>query len=113
LLPRLACEYGYGRLAEPLDIVAAIDAALADGPLRGKHILVTSGPTHEPIDPVRYIANRSSGAQGAAIARAVAALGADVTFVTGPADVPAPPPTGVWSTQVIKRSRKTAMACQP
>lgn len=90
----MACgEYGYGRLAEPMEIVAAIDTALADGPLKGKHILVTSGPTHEPIDPVRYIANRSSGAQGTAIARALAALGADVTFVTGPADVP--PPMGV------------------
>lgn len=90
----MACgEFGPGRLAEPLEIVAAIDAALVDGPLKGKHVLVTSGPTHEPIDPVRYIANRSSGAQGRAIARALAALGADVTFVTGPADVP--PPMGV------------------
>ena len=94
----MACgEYGYGRLAEPLEIVDASDAALSGGPLKGKHILVTSGPTHEPIDPVRYIANRSSGAQGTAIAKALAALGADVTFVTGPADVP--PPNGV---RVIK-----------
>ena len=90
----MACgEYGPGRMAEPLEIVAAVDAALSDGPLKGKHILVTSGPTHEPIDPVRYIANRSSGAQGTAIAAALAALGANVTFVTGPADVP--PPSGV------------------
>ncbi|MBB5720486.1 phosphopantothenoylcysteine decarboxylase/phosphopantothenate--cysteine ligase [Loktanella ponticola] len=90
----MACgEFGPGRMAEPLDIVAAIDAALADGPLKGKHILVTSGPTHEPIDPVRYIANRSSGAQGTAIATALAALGADVTFVAGPADIA--PPAGV------------------
>ena len=90
----MACgEFGPGRMAEPLEIVAAIEAALAEGPLRGKHILVTSGPTHEPIDPVRYIANRSSGAQGTAIARALAALGANVTFVTGPASVP--PPDGV------------------
>jgi phosphopantothenoylcysteine decarboxylase/phosphopantothenate--cysteine ligase len=95
----MACgEYGPGRLAEPLDIVVAIDAALADGPLKDKHVLVTSGPTHEPIDPVRYIANRSSGAQGTAIARALAALGADVTFVTGPADVP--PPMGVSAVKV-------------
>ena len=95
----MACgEYGPGRLAEPLEIIAAIDAALADGPLKGKHVLITSGPTHEPIDPVRYIANRSSGAQGTAIARALAALGADVTFVTGPADVP--PPMGVRVIQV-------------
>ena len=95
----MACgEYGPGRLAEPLDIVVAIDAALADGPLKDKHVLVTSGPTHEPIDPVRYIANRSSGAQGTAIARALVALGADVTFVTGPADVP--PPMGVSAVKV-------------
>ena len=90
----MACgEYGPGRMAEPLEIVAAIEVALRDGPLKGKHVLVTSGPTHEPIDPVRYIANRSSGAQGTAIASALAGLGADVTFITGPADVP--PPAGV------------------
>lgn len=90
----MACgEYGPGRLAEPLEIVAAIDRALSDGPLKGKHVLVTSGPTHEPIDPVRYIANRSSGAQGTAVAAALRDLGAKVSFVTGPADVP--PPEGV------------------
>jgi phosphopantothenoylcysteine decarboxylase/phosphopantothenate--cysteine ligase len=90
----MACgEFGPGRMAEVPQIIAAIDAVLSNGPLKGRHILVTSGPTHEPIDPVRYIANRSSGAQGTAIARALADLGADVTFVTGPADVP--PPTGV------------------
>jgi len=90
----MACgEFGPGRMAEPLEIVAAIEARLADGPLRGKRVLVTSGPTHEPIDPVRYIANRSSGAQGSAIGAALAALGAEVIFVTGPADVP--PPDGV------------------
>ena len=90
----MACgEYGPGRMAEPLEIVAAIEAALAAGPLQGVRAVVTSGPTHEPIDPVRYIANRSSGAQGSAIAAALAALGADVTFVTGPASVP--PPSGV------------------
>ncbi|MEY2961890.1 MAG: hypothetical protein RLZ60_1720 [Pseudomonadota bacterium] len=90
----MACgEFGFGRLSEVPEIIAAIDAALSDGPLKGKRILVTSGPTHEPIDPVRYIANRSSGAQGTAVARALAQLGADVVFVTGPADVP--PPAGV------------------
>ncbi len=90
----MACgEYGPGRMAEPEAIFAAISAALTDGPLKGRHILVTSGPTHEPIDPVRYIANRSSGAQGTAIAAALRDLGADVTFVTGPATVP--PPAGV------------------
>ena len=87
----MACgEYGPGRMSEPLEIVSAIEAQLADGPLRGKKMLVTSGPTHEPIDPVRYIANRSSGAQGTAIAKALSALGAEVVFVSGPADVPAP-----------------------
>ncbi len=90
----MACgEYGPGRMSEPLEIVAAIEAQFGDGPLAGRRILVTSGPTHEPIDPVRYIANRSSGAQGTAVARALSALGADVTFITGPADVP--PPDGV------------------
>lgn len=95
----MACgEYGPGRMSEPLEIVAAIEGTLGKGPLSGKRILVTSGPTHEPIDPVRYIANRSSGAQGTAIARALAALGANVVFVTGPADVP--PPAGVQLVQI-------------
>ncbi|MAX74018.1 MAG: bifunctional phosphopantothenoylcysteine decarboxylase/phosphopantothenate--cysteine ligase CoaBC [Nioella sp.] len=90
----MACgEFGPGRMAEVPDIIEAIRAALTDGPLSGKHVLVTSGPTHEPIDPVRYIANRSSGAQGSAIAAALRDLGATVSFVTGPADIP--PPAGV------------------
>ncbi len=90
----MACgEYGPGRLAEPDEIVRAIAAQLQAGPLKGKRIIVTSGPTHEPIDPVRYIANRSSGAQGAAVARALQALGAEVVFITGPATVR--PPEGV------------------
>jgi len=84
----MACgEHGPGRMAEPMEIVAAVEGTLTDGPLAGKRVLVTSGPTHEPIDPVRYIANRSSGAQGTAIARALCALGAEVVFVTGPADM--------------------------
>ncbi len=87
----MACgEYGPGRMAEVPEIIAAVEAALVDGPLAGRHVLVTSGPTHEPIDPVRYIANRSSGAQGAALAQALLGLGAAVTFVTGPAEVPPP-----------------------
>ncbi|AWD23352.1 bifunctional phosphopantothenoylcysteine decarboxylase/phosphopantothenate--cysteine ligase CoaBC [Fuscovulum blasticum] len=95
----MACgEYGPGRMAEPAAILAAIDAALGGGPLAGRHVLVTSGPTHEPIDPVRYIANRSSGAQGTAIAAALRDLGARVTFVTGPAEVP--PPQGVTVVRV-------------
>ncbi|UWQ57881.1 bifunctional phosphopantothenoylcysteine decarboxylase/phosphopantothenate--cysteine ligase CoaBC [Leisingera caerulea] len=90
----MACgEFGPGRMAEPAEILSAIAAKLADGPLKGKRILVTSGPTHEPIDPVRYIANRSSGAQGAAVARALRELGAEVVFITGPAAVR--PPEGV------------------
>jgi phosphopantothenoylcysteine decarboxylase/phosphopantothenate--cysteine ligase len=87
----MACgEYGAGRMAEPAEILSAIAAALGAGPLSGRHVIVTSGPTREPVDPVRYIANRSSGAQGAALARALVGLGARVTFVTGPAEVPAP-----------------------
>ncbi len=95
----MACgEYGPGRMAEPPQIVQAAAAALADGPLSGKHIIVTSGPTHEPIDPVRYIANRSSGAQGSAIAEALSALGARVSFITGPAT--AKHPQGVHISEV-------------
>ena len=95
----MACgEFGPGRMAEPAEILAAVEVALNAGPLTGKHVLVTSGPTHEPIDPVRYIANRSSGAQGTAVAAALRDLGAAVTFVTGPAAVP--PPAGVTVVRV-------------
>ncbi len=88
----MACgEFGPGRLAEPPVILAAIEAALGvAGPLSGRHAVVTSGPTHEPIDPVRYIANRSSGKQGHAIAAALAALGARVTLVSGPVGIADP-----------------------
>jgi len=90
----MACgEFGPGRLTDVPDIIDAIDAHFSDGPLTGRHVLVTSGPTHEPIDPVRYIANRSSGTQGTAIAAALRDLGARVTFVTGPADTS--PPAGI------------------
>lgn len=90
----MACgEFGPGRMTEPVEIHAEIMALLANGPLGGRHIIVTSGPTHEPIDPVRYLANRSSGQQGSAIASALAGLGAQVTFVTGPARTA--PPLGV------------------
>jgi phosphopantothenoylcysteine decarboxylase / phosphopantothenate---cysteine ligase len=91
----MACgEYGQGRMAEPLQIVAAIEAAL-DGQARsqllaGKRVVVTSGPTHEPIDPVRYIANRSSGRQGHAIAAAAHEAGAEVILVSGPVSLPDP-----------------------
>jgi len=106
----MACgEFGPGRMAEPLEIVAAIEAGFAKGPLAGKHILVTSGPTHEPIDPVRFIANRSSGAQGTALAAALRDLGANVTFVTGPASVA--PPSGV-SVQQVETAAQMLVAVQ-
>jgi phosphopantothenoylcysteine decarboxylase/phosphopantothenate--cysteine ligase len=110
----MACgEYGPGRMAEPVEIVAAITAALADGPLAGRHVIVTSGPTHEPIDPVRYIANRSSGAQGAALARALSALGAEVTFVTGPATVPPPPGVTVRKVETAREMLAAVTAALP
>ena len=101
----MACgEYGPGRMAEPMAIVAAIERALASrpplpaglaqrgrGPLAGRRVLVTSGPTYEPIDPVRFIGNRSSGLQGHAIAQAAADAGARVTLVSGPVSMPDPP----------------------
>ncbi len=84
----MACgEYGPGRMAEASEIIYAIETLMgtkAKGPLAGRRVLITSGPTQEPIDPVRYIANRSSGKQGHALARAAAALGAEVTLVSGP-----------------------------
>jgi phosphopantothenoylcysteine decarboxylase/phosphopantothenate--cysteine ligase len=96
----MACgEFGPGRLPEPPALVAAITQALgAGGKLAGKHAIVTSGPTHEPLDPVRYLANRSSGKQGHAIAAALAAMGAHVTLVTGP--VALPDPVGVTSVHI-------------
>jgi phosphopantothenoylcysteine decarboxylase / phosphopantothenate---cysteine ligase len=93
-----AGEAGVGRMAEPLEIAAAARELLAapdGGPLAGRRVIVTSGPTHEPIDPVRYIANRSSGKQGHAIAAAAAAAGADVTLVSGPVNIPDPPGVNV------------------
>ena len=85
-------EAGIGRMAEPLEIAAAIDAIIRSaGTLAGKRLLVTSGPTSEPIDPVRVLANRSSGKQGHAIAAAAAAAGADVVLVSGPVNLPDPP----------------------
>jgi phosphopantothenoylcysteine decarboxylase / phosphopantothenate---cysteine ligase len=90
----MACgECGPGRMAEPPEILDAIASLLGDtalGPLAGRRVLITSGPTHEPIDPVRYLANRSSGKQGHALARAAAALGAEVTLVSGPVTLPDP-----------------------
>lgn len=93
-------EAGLGRMAEPVEIAERAAALLRGGdrPLEGRTALVTSGPTHEPIDPVRYIANRSSGRQGHAIAAALARLGADVTLVSGPVTIP--DPTGVTTVHV-------------
>ncbi|WP_295528330.1 bifunctional phosphopantothenoylcysteine decarboxylase/phosphopantothenate--cysteine ligase CoaBC [Novosphingobium sp. Chol11] len=91
----MACgEFGPGRLPEPEAVWAAIAARLGSasaGPLRGRHVLITAGPTHEPIDPVRYIANRSSGKQGFAIAAAAAQAGARVTLIAGPVTLATPP----------------------
>ncbi|GBR11125.1 bifunctional phosphopantothenoylcysteine decarboxylase/phosphopantothenate--cysteine ligase CoaBC [Asaia spathodeae] len=88
----MACgEFGPGRLSEPEAIASAIeDALFPHKPLSGRHVLVTAGPTHEPIDPVRFIANHSSGKQGYAIAAACAQLGAQVTLVSGPTSLPCP-----------------------
>jgi phosphopantothenoylcysteine decarboxylase / phosphopantothenate---cysteine ligase len=87
-------EAGTGRMAEPVEIAAAavtlLSNAAGERPLKGRRVVITSGPTHEPIDPVRYIANRSSGKQGHAIAAAAAAAGADVVLVAGPVNVPDP-----------------------
>lgn len=123
----MACgEFGPGRMAEPEAIVAAIRAALPGaplkllpeaqvrpGPLAGRHVVVTSGPTHEPIDPVRYIANRSSGAQGTAIAAALRDLGARVSFVTGPATVPPPEGVEVIRVETAQQMRDAVEAALP
>ena len=102
----MACgEYGPGRMAEPAAIQAAIQALLiqADGPLAGRHAVVTAGPTFEPIDPVRGLTNRSSGKQGYAIAAALADLGASVTLVSGPVALDVPHGvTRVWVETAIQ-----------
>jgi phosphopantothenoylcysteine decarboxylase/phosphopantothenate--cysteine ligase len=110
----MACgEFGFGRLAEPPEIFEAVRAALASGgrapPLAGKRILVTAGPTVEPIDPVRVLTNRSSGKQGYALAGALAALGADVTLVSGPTALAAP--AGVKRVDV-ETARQMLQACE-
>ncbi len=112
----MACnEFGPGRLAEPPEILAAIEALLRPvaGPLTGRHALVTSGPTHEPIDPVRYIANRSSGKQGAAIAAALAELGARVTLVCGPVSVPDPPGVTIRRVETAQQMLDACQAALP
>nr|PZN87176.1 MAG: bifunctional phosphopantothenoylcysteine decarboxylase/phosphopantothenate--cysteine ligase CoaBC [Pseudomonadota bacterium] len=110
-------EAGPGRMAEPLEIVAAIEELLReaknDRPLAGRHVLVTSGPTHEPIDPVRYIANRSSGKQGHAIARAAAELGARVTLVSGPVSIADPPNVDVVHVETAQEMLAAVEAALP
>src|SRR5438270_981795 len=96
-----AGESGVGRMAEPIEIAAAAERLLRPAeprPLAGKRVLITAGPTHEPIDPVRYIANRSSGKQGYAIAAAAEAAGADVVLISGPVELEAP--AGILVTRV-------------
>ena len=115
----MACgEFGFGRMSEPETIAEAIEKALAGDthidalkptPLKGKHILITAGPTREPIDPVRYLSNHSSGKQGYAIARACADLGAKVSLVSGPVSLPAP--HGV-DTIKIETAREMLAACE-
>ena len=108
----MAChEVGPGRLAEPAEIMAAVEAMLAppEQPLAGRRALVTSGPTHEPIDPVRFIANRSSGRQGHGVAAALAELGAAVTLVTGPVAVPDPPGVAV---RRVETAAEMLAACE-
>jgi phosphopantothenoylcysteine decarboxylase/phosphopantothenate--cysteine ligase len=113
-------EAGPGRMAEPHEILAAIEvhlapaaAARAGKPLAGRHVLVTSGPTHEPIDPVRYIANRSSGKQGHAIAAAAAALGARVTLVSGPTGLADPPGVDVVRIESAEQMLSAVRAALP
>jgi phosphopantothenoylcysteine decarboxylase/phosphopantothenate--cysteine ligase len=107
----MACgEFGPGRMAEPMEIVAAIEKALgASGPLKGVKALVTAGPTREPVDPVRFLANHSSGKQGYAIAEALARAGADTTLVSGPVGLAAP--NGVKLSRVITAEEMLA-ACE-
>ena len=106
---------GEGRMAEPLEIVAAIEQLLTamPKPLTGKKIVVTSGPTHEPIDPVRYIANRSSGKQGHAIAAALARLGADVHLVSGPVSIPDPAGVRVERVETARQMKAAVEAALP
>jgi phosphopantothenoylcysteine decarboxylase/phosphopantothenate--cysteine ligase len=110
----MACgEYGPGRMAEPLEIVAAIERAFGEaslkGPLQGIRALVTAGPTQESLDPVRFLANRSSGKQGYAIADALARAGAETVLVSGP--VALDPPAGVRLTRVVT-AREMLAACE-
>ncbi|HEX7775835.1 MAG TPA: bifunctional phosphopantothenoylcysteine decarboxylase/phosphopantothenate--cysteine ligase CoaBC [Parvibaculum sp.] len=112
----MACgEYGPGRMAEPAEILASIEAHFSElefegaQPLKGVRVLITSGPTHEPIDPVRYLANRSSGKQGHAIATALARMGAETVLVAGPTNLPDPPGVEV---RHVETAREMLAACE-
>jgi len=113
----MACgEFGPGRMTEPAAILDAIAGLLgrdATGPLHGRHVLVTSGPTHEPLDPVRYLANRSSGKQGHALARAAAALGAEVTLVSGPVALPDPDGVRMVKVETAREMLAAVLAALP
>jgi len=111
----MACgEYGFGRMAEPEQIVTAIeDFFAADARLSGRRALVTSGPTYEPVDPVRYLANRSSGRQGHAIASALARLGAATTLVTGPTQLADPAGTTVVHVETAEEMLAASQAALP
>jgi phosphopantothenoylcysteine decarboxylase/phosphopantothenate--cysteine ligase len=106
-------ERGVGRMAEPEEIRDAALALLKDGPLKGKRALITAGPTLEPIDPVRFISNRSSGRQGYAIAAALAELGADVTLVSGPTNLAAPPGVSLKRVESAAEMLKASQAALP
>ncbi|WP_029349826.1 bifunctional phosphopantothenoylcysteine decarboxylase/phosphopantothenate--cysteine ligase CoaBC [Bosea sp. 117] len=109
-------EDGAGRMAEPVEIAEAVERLLGTstpGPLAGRRVLVTSGPTHEPIDPVRYIANRSSGKQGHAIAAAAASAGAQVTLVSGPVGLPDPPGVAVRHVETAREMLAAVEAALP
>lgn len=123
----MACgEFGPGRMAEPLAIVAAIERELLRptfiplpagsrprGTLTGRHVVVTAGPTYEPIDPVRFIGNRSSGQQGFALAEAAVAAGARVTLISGPVTLPDPPGASVVRVETARQMLEAARAALP
>ncbi len=107
-------EAGSGRMAEPMEIVSAVESVMLTGrSLTGRHVIVTSGPTHEPIDPVRYLANRSSGKQGHAIAAAAAAEGARVTLVSGPVTLADPPGVNVVRVETAREMRDAVLNALP
>src|SRR6185295_5688621 len=111
----MACgEYGPGRLPEPAAILVAIEAEFGlPGPLADRHVIVTAGPTHEPIDPVRVIANRSSGKQGFAIAEALAGLGARVTLVAGPVNLETPAGVARRDVETAEQMEQAVVAALP